>query len=150
MSVSDKEAAAVVRRDRVPANYALLREIIEEAGPGGHQTASDIYALARKRRPTLGFATVHRGLARLAESGDILKIDLPDGRAAWYEAQAPAHAHLICNRCDAIVDVAYATPARDLQTLAARAAVQIAAETITFRGLCGACLQSAAAADAVR
>ncbi len=125
---------------RLPKNYALIRDIVHANGLGSHQTAGHIYATARAAQPAIGFATIHRGLARLCETGDILKIDVPGGGAAWYEPPAPTHAHLLCDRCSAVVDVDYTTSAETLAAIAAREGVRIAGEILTFRGLCGRCV----------
>jgi len=124
---------------RLPKNYALLREIVHQAGRGTHQSASEIYRIARERQPTIGLATVHRGLGRLCELGEIMKIDVPSGQAAWYESPAPAHAHLSCGRCGALVDIDYATSKRALRSIAERDGVRIADAAVTFRGLCRPC-----------
>jgi Fe2+ or Zn2+ uptake regulation protein len=124
---------------RLPENYALLRDIVSEAGLGSHQTAHDIFVTARERRPGIGLATVHRGLARLCESGEIMKIDVPSGDAAWYEPPAPPHAHLHCESCGGVVDVDYATAPRTLRRIAERDGIHIRRESLTFRGLCGDC-----------
>ncbi len=126
-------------RRRLPKNYALIRKIVERAGPGTHQTAHDIYLRARALQPAIGFTTVHRGLGRLCRLGHVMKIELANADAAWYEPPSPAHAHLVCDACGAVVDVDYATSVRVLQNVAEREGVRIDAETITFRGLCGRC-----------
>jgi Fur family ferric uptake transcriptional regulator len=129
---------------RLPHNYELIREIVLAAGRGSHQTAGDIFQKARERRPAIGYATVHRGLARLCELGAILKIEIPSGDAAWYEPPAPTHAHLFCIRCAGLVDVDYVTSQRTLRLLAEREGLRIAAADVTFRGLCRACTAVAA------
>jgi Fur family ferric uptake transcriptional regulator len=129
--------------ETLPANYALLRDIVRGAGRGAHQTAADIYRAARAKRPGIGFATVHRGLARLAELGEIARIGVPHGDAAWYEAPGPRHAHLLCGACGRLVDIAYATSEGTLAAIAEREGVRIAAETLSFGGLCAACAASA-------
>jgi Fe2+ or Zn2+ uptake regulation protein len=124
---------------RLPKNYALLREIVHAAGRGTHQTASDVYRRAREVQPSIGFATVHRGLGRLCERGEVMKIQLSSGEAAWYEPPSPAHAHLVCDACGAVRDVDYATSTRTLRALGERQGLRIDGESITFRGLCRAC-----------
>ncbi|MGP6157361.1 MAG: transcriptional repressor [Vulcanimicrobiaceae bacterium] len=128
---------------RLPRNYELIREIVLSAGCGAHQTAGDIFQKARALRSAIGYATVHRGLTRLCELGTILKVEIPSGDAAWYEPPAPAHAHLLCTRCAALVDVDYATSQRTLRALSERQGVRIEAALVTFRGLCGACAAAA-------
>jgi Fe2+ or Zn2+ uptake regulation protein len=106
---------------------------------GRHWTAHEVYVEARKRRPAIGFATVHRGLIRLCELAEIMKIETPGREAAWYEAAAQAHAHLLCDDCHGVVDVDYQTSQRTLTALAARNGLEISAEVVTFRGRCAAC-----------
>jgi len=139
-------APAAGRPAGIPANYALLRDIVHGAGRGSHQTAQDIFLTARLRQPHIGFATVHRGLARLCELGEIMKIAVPSGDAAWYEPPAPPHAHLRCEGCGALVDVDYSTANRTLRRIAERAGIEILGEALTFRGRCGACVASPAQA----
>jgi Fur family ferric uptake transcriptional regulator len=131
-------AGRVVRTGSLPKNYRLLLEVVR-AERGRHLTAHEIYVEARSRQPTLGFATVHRGLIRLCELGDIMKIEMPGRDAAWYEAAAPAHAHLQCLECGAMVDVEYHTPEQTLASIAAGAGLEITSEVVMFRGRCSRC-----------
>jgi len=140
MALMDRQPAGV---RRLPKNYALLLDIVRAGGRGTHRTASDIFALARAERRGIGFATVHRGLARLCELGTISKIEV-GGEAAWYETAAPAHAHLLCEACGRVVDVEYAIAPRTLRAIAQRAGVRIGAENVTFRGACHDCAAAAA------
>jgi Fe2+ or Zn2+ uptake regulation protein len=126
-------------RQRLPKNYELIREIVLAGGRGTHRTAHDVYLAARVRQPQIGFATVHRGLIRLCDLHEIMRIEVAHGEAAWYEPPAPAHAHLLCEQCGALVDVDYATSERVLRSIADREGVRIAGEVLTFRGLCRTC-----------
>jgi Fe2+ or Zn2+ uptake regulation protein len=131
--------------EQLPANYELVRGIILAGSTerdGMHQTATQIYELARRRQPTIGFATVHRALARLCDMGLVLKIDVPDGDAAWYEPPSEPHAHLVCDACGSLVDVHYQPSARTMRDVAAREGIEIRSESVTFRGRCSGCISS--------
>jgi Fe2+ or Zn2+ uptake regulation protein len=128
--------------EKLPTNYALLRDIVHAAGRGAHRTAADIYRIAREAQPAIGLATVHRGLTRLCDAGDICRIGVPHADAAWYEAPAPPHAHLLCTACGTLCDVDYATSGDVLASVAEREGVRISEETITFHGLCAGCASS--------
>jgi len=110
-----------------------------QAERGRHWTAHEVYVEARKHRPAIGFATVHRGLIRLCELAEVMKIETPGREAAWYEAAAQPHAHLLCVDCHAVVDVDYHTSQRTLSAIAARSGLEISAEVVTFRGRCAPC-----------
>jgi Fur family ferric uptake transcriptional regulator len=127
---------AIVRS--LPKNYKLLLEIVSSEH-GRHLTAHEVYVEARIRQPAIGFATVHRGLIRLCELGEVMKIETPGREAAWYEAAAKAHAHLQCVECGAIVDVEYATPERTRAAIASRTGLEISGEVLMFRGRCRGC-----------
>jgi len=128
------------QRQRLPKNYALIRDIVLEDGRGTHRTAHDVYVAARARQPQIGFATVHRGLIRLCELNEIIRVEVAHGEAAWYEPPAPPHAHLLCDACGALVDIEYATSDRILRSIADREGVRIGGEVLTFSGLCRNCV----------
>jgi Fe2+ or Zn2+ uptake regulation protein len=128
----------------LPRNYQLLRELVESEH-GRHWTANDVYVEARKRRPNFGYTTVHRGLIRLCELGVLMKIETPGAEAAWYEAAAQPHAHLLCVDCHGIVDVDYHTSKKMLAAIAAGTGLEIRDEVVTFRGRCSPCVARSAA-----
>lgn len=125
---------------RLPKNYELLRTILASE-PASHRTVHEIFLEARRRNPKIGYATVHRGLARLHELGLILKIDVPGRDAAWFEIAAPAHAHLLCDSCHRIVDVRYQVAPRVVAGLETREGLEITSEIVVFRGRCHDCLE---------
>ncbi|HTW85152.1 MAG TPA: transcriptional repressor [Candidatus Sulfotelmatobacter sp.] len=120
-------------------NYRTLLEVVEEAGHGNHLTAQEIWLRARARQPRIGFATVHRGLARLHEQGAVMKIDVPGEASAVYEPAAPPHAHFRCATCGTIADLDFAVPAATRRALAERYGVAIEDEAVTFTGRCSTC-----------
>ncbi len=123
----------------LPANYRTVLDVVEQAGPGSHLTAQDIWVRARVLQPRIGFATVHRGLIRLHELGAVMKIDVPGEASAVYEPASSAHAHFRCTGCGAIEDFDYTVPAETRRALAARHGVAIEHETVTFSGRCKNC-----------
>jgi Fe2+ or Zn2+ uptake regulation protein len=124
---------------KLPKNYQLIYEIVEESGLGRHLTPSEIYAKARRRRPGIGFSTVYRGLERLHALGLVAEVSMPGVDSAAYEPSGPRHAHFRCSKCGAIEDVAYAIPARTIKTLALRHGFNIESERVTFEGRCPDC-----------
>jgi Fe2+ or Zn2+ uptake regulation protein len=98
-----------------------------------------VFLRARVPRPKLGFATVHRGLARLTELGYVGKVDVPGAASAVYERAAGPHAHFRCTICGSLRDIDFTLPAELLAVLAARHGLQIAADSTTFAGRCADC-----------
>jgi Fe2+ or Zn2+ uptake regulation protein len=114
-------------------------EVVDQAGPGSHLTAHDIWVRARALRPRIGFATVHRGLIRLHATGAVMKIDVPGEASAVYEPAASPHAHFRCAACGSIADLDFAVPAATIRALARRNGIAIERETVTFTGRCAGC-----------
>lgn len=129
--------------ERLPANYIKILDAIRGVDAGTHLSAQDVYALARRVQPRLGFATVHRALARLSELGHIAKVDVPGSASAVYERTAEPHAHFRCIACGTIRDVDFSVPQELIAALADRHGFQIAAEATTFAGYCAACAAGA-------
>ena len=124
---------------RLPKNYALVYDIIREAGPGHHFSTQNLYDLARLRQPRIGYSTVHRALQRLSDLAMIGKLSLPGADAVAYEVAAGDHAHFHCERCGQVVDVDYTIPARTLSTLGARHKLAVRQATLTLSGICERC-----------
>jgi Fur family ferric uptake transcriptional regulator len=124
---------------KLPANYRVILDVVNEFGSGRHATAQDVFMRARERQPRIGFTTVHRGLARLNELGHVLKLDIPGEGSAMYEPATGGHAHFRCTGCGAVEDVDYTLDAATRTQLEARHGVAIRNESITFSGLCRSC-----------
>lgn len=68
-----------------------------------HPTAEILHQELRKRMPTLSLDTVYRTLATLAEHGLINKVETIESQAR-FEVTHTRHHHLICSRCNTIMD----------------------------------------------
>lgn len=69
-----------------------------------HPTADEVYEEIVKEHPNVSRTTVYRNLQRLCESGEIQKIEVPDG-ADRFDRNCLRHYHAKCSRCGHIVDV---------------------------------------------
>lgn len=69
-----------------------------------HATADEIYSMLAKDHPTLSRATVYRNLQRLCESGEIRRIEVPEG-ADCFDHVAANHYHVKCTSCGRVFDV---------------------------------------------
>lgn len=80
-----------------------------------HLTAEELYGIVKRRRPSIGFATIYRTLKLLCEAGLCRELKFDDGATRYehlYEHQH--HDHLICTRCGRFVEVV-APEIEDLQ-----------------------------------
>ncbi len=69
-----------------------------------HPSADAIYGEVRKEIPNISLGTVYRNLARLAEDGVIMKLDVGDG-TEHYDGNTVLHSHFACEKCGRIEDV---------------------------------------------
>lgn len=125
--------------ERLPKNYRLVYEIVNEQAAGAHATPGDIYAEARRRQPGIGHSTVYRALDRLRDLGLILEVRVPGAAAALYEAVRPGHAHFLCDGCGQVEDIEYLPPPDLFDEVAASRGMAITAVSLTLQGLCARC-----------
>jgi Fe2+ or Zn2+ uptake regulation protein len=124
---------------RLPKNYDAIRRVVEAGGPGSHRTTAEIYDQVRKLQPKIGYSTVQRGLARLAELGYVLAVRLPDEGGVRYEPRTHAHGHFLCSACGSVLDVPYALPQQTIERLSAELGVVVQDHSVALVGRCGAC-----------
>lgn len=100
-----------------------------------HPTADEIYRALQPDMPTLSRSTVYNTLWRMAEAGaiDALGIDRTNAR---FDYSSHPHAHLLCNRCGAIIDTDL--PRLDNAIQVPEGAI-IDGMTVTYHGLCPVC-----------
>jgi Fur family peroxide stress response transcriptional regulator len=131
--------AALKERDfrLTPQRVELVRLI---AASEGHPNASQLYAKIKDRFPTMSPATVYKTLALLKEMNQVLEIDLRDD--SHYDGNRPdPHPHLICTRCNKIVDGTLELDPSAIRRLEAESGYQITRPQLTLYGLCSDCKQ---------
>lgn len=103
-----------------------------------HPTIDEVLAIARRRAAGVSRATVHRTLEALVGFGLLAKAGVP-GRATRYDTHLELHHHLVCDRCDAVLDIA--DPALDDLDVpdTSRLGFEVRDFVVQFRGLCRAC-----------
>jgi Fe2+ or Zn2+ uptake regulation protein len=124
---------------RLAKNYRLIDEIVREQGPGKHLSVADVYALAKARRPGIGFTTVYRALARLRKLGLVSEILLPGADNAFYEAAGEPHAHFRCEGCGRVDDVEYVLAPDIVLELASKQHADVTGVSLTLHGRCASC-----------
>lgn len=105
---------------------------------GCHATADEIYSSVAKKHPGISKATVYRNLNELAESGKILKVEIPNG-ADRFDHQTHRHYHMKCLSCGRVfdADIPYLP---DLTASVNRPdGFEITGYTLLFHGYCSDC-----------
>jgi Fe2+ or Zn2+ uptake regulation protein len=103
-----------------------------------HPTADRVHEAVARRDPGVSRATVYRALESLARIGVITKACHP-GKAVRYDSRTEIHHHLVCLRCDTVVDIADerldALPVPDTSSLG----FDVSDFRVQLRGICRRC-----------
>lgn len=71
-----------------------------------HVTADEFYRTAKRRYPSIGFATVYRTLKLLCQSGLCREFKLEDGTTRYEHLYGHKHHdHLVCTRCGRCIEI---------------------------------------------
>jgi Fur family ferric uptake transcriptional regulator len=122
---------------RVTAQRRLVLEIV--AGSEGHLDAGEIYRRARTRDPRISLSTVYRNLNLLQELGIISELHLDEEHHHYEVKQASGHHHLICSRCDSVVEFDSPLADRLISEVAEQEGFSIERAHIDLVGVCGEC-----------
>jgi Fur family transcriptional regulator, peroxide stress response regulator len=136
----DELITALKERDfrLTPQRVELVRLI---ASSEGHPSAAQLYARIKRQFPTMSHATVYKTLALLKDMGQVLEIDLRDD--SHYDGNRPyPHPHLICIKCNQIVDGEADFDPSAIQKLEQASGYKILRSQVSFYGLCPYCKQS--------
>jgi Fur family peroxide stress response transcriptional regulator len=118
-----------------PQRVELVRLI---ATSEGHPSAAQLHAKIKTKFPTMSHATVYKTLALLKEMKQVLEIDLRGD--SHYDGNRPGpHPHLICMKCNKIVDGEMDLDPSSVRRLEETSGYQIVRPQIVFYGLCPDC-----------
>ena len=120
-----------------PQRRAVLRAVLDL---DDHPTADEVHAALARRRSRVGRATVFRTLENLVRLGVITKACHP-GNAVRYDGRIERHHHLVCLRCDRVIDFSDARldalPVPDTR----RFGFAVSECRVQVRGICRECLE---------
>src|SRR5512139_983318 len=113
-----------------PQRVELVRLI---AVSEGHPSASQLHTKIQRQFPTMSHATVYKTLALLKEMNQVLEIDLRDD--SHYDGNRPQpHPHLICIKCNNIMDAEVSLDQPMLRSLEQESGYQILRPQISLYG----------------
>lgn len=121
---------------RVTPQRVAIYEFL--SGNRTHPTAADIHDAVKRQYPMISPATIYKTLEVLVQMGEVVELPFPDGTNR-YDSNAHPHVHLVCTRCQTILDVEDGA----LLSLEMRAAdasgFAIFARRFELQGLCRDC-----------
>lgn len=115
----------------------VVLRVIRESD--AHLTASEVFAAAKAKLPTISFATVYNSLRYLKEAGHISEIQFGNG-ASRFDAMTHRHDHALCTDCGALVDIEMELPRELVKRAAEYSRFKPESLEFTLRGKCPDCV----------
>lgn len=104
-------------------------------GTKSHPSAEWVYAQLKPTISDLSLGTVYRNLAEFRRSGQIISVGTVGGTER-YDADISPHAHFVCERCSAVLDVGcIEPPALDVTC------GEVRTHSLVYYGVCKACAE---------
>ena len=114
---------------------AILRFVMKSKS---HPTADEVFSGVQNELPQIGFATVYRNLATLAQEGKIKEVQFVDKKKR-YEGNTHQHQHFICKGCNRIIDMELTTLLNVTETVEQMQCHQVDDYNLELIGLCAKC-----------
>ena len=91
-------------------NFSRQRECILNylKNTTAHPTAEEIYQDLKSELPNLSLATVYRNCSKLADIGEIIRLDA--GGKTHFDADTSDHQHFVCTECGRVYDMFFSLP----------------------------------------
>lgn len=118
------------------ARETILRVLVEN---GGHVTADGLVELVRQESPHIGRMTVYRTLELLCELGLMRPIYQGTGAAHFVLMDQGHHHHLICSRCERVVEFDECVIGDLTEAIGRRFGFEMQGHLLEFFGVCPDC-----------
>jgi len=103
-----------------------------------HPTADTLYLDVKEEMPSISLSTVYRNLNLLAQSGQILKLNLGDGMD-HFDGDTSSHTHFLCTECGAVLDIEMNHKEEILSFVEKNFPGKVTGHVTYFSGVCGNC-----------
>jgi Fur family peroxide stress response transcriptional regulator len=119
-----------------PQRLAVIRVL---AASERHPSVETVYETVRREFPTTSIATIYKTVHVLKQMNEVLELGFPDG-SNRYDGNKPfPHPHVICVRCQKIIDPDLGSLKDMTAEVADETGFDILAHRLDFFGICGGC-----------
>jgi Fur family transcriptional regulator, ferric uptake regulator len=109
-----------------------------------HLSVEELYLKVKASHPGIGQATVYRTLKLFVEAGLAREMMLGDGQTRYeHQLAGEHHDHLVCTRCNAVIEFEDETIERLQQEIAKRHGFTLVSHKMQLCGICPACIRAA-------
>ncbi len=122
---------------KITPQRIAIAEILADSK--GHPGVESIYEQLKNKFPTMSLATVYRNVLLIKSLGEVLELGFPNG-CNRYDGNRPfPHPHVICIRCQKIIDPNLDSLKDMTAEVADETGFDILAHRLDFFGICGEC-----------
>jgi Fur family peroxide stress response transcriptional regulator len=109
------------------------------AASEGHPSVEKIYETVRREFPTTSVATIYKTVHVLKQINEVLELGFPDGRNRYDGNKPYPHPHVICVRCQKIIDPDLESVKDMTAEVAGETGFDIVTHRLDFFGICPDC-----------
>ena len=128
-----KEAGLKVTRPR-----EKILSVLERSGCR-HLSAEDVHKALLSNGDDIGLATVYRVLTQFAEAGLVSRRHFETGQSVFELNRGHHHDHLVCIRCNRVLEFVDALIEARQDAIAAKYGFQIEDHALVIYGVCAEC-----------
>ena len=119
-----------------PQRLAVLKVL---AASDGHPTVERIYETVRAEFPTTSIATIYKTVNLLKQLNEVLELGFPDGSNRYDGNKPYPHPHVICTKCNKIIDPNLGSLKNLTEEVIKETGFQILNHRVDFFGTCRDC-----------
>jgi Fur family peroxide stress response transcriptional regulator len=119
-----------------PQRMAVLKILASSAG---HPSVEQVYNQVKVDFPMTSLGTVYKTVTLLKEMGEILELGFGEDSHRYDGAKPYPHPHLICVKCNEIIDGDLSLDQESLRSLEQASGYQILRPQISLYGFCPDC-----------
>ena len=104
-----------------------------------HMSAEDLYRKLLETGEDVGIATVYRVLTQFEQAGLVVRHNFDAGRAVYELNDESPHEHLICSRCNNVIEFTDPGLAERMADVARQNGFDLQSHSLYLYGICSTC-----------
>lgn len=109
-------------------------------GTDEHVSVDDLFGMVKRENKKIGYATVHRTMKLIAESGLAREVMFNDGIARFEHTLDTAHHHhFVCNSCGKVIEFSSKAMEAEEKRIAKSFGFEVQSHHFKIFGLCRVC-----------
>jgi len=111
--------------------------IVESLYMKGHLNIDELYKILQTKFPSISLATIYKNINAMMDISFLSEVKIPKQKSV-YELTKDEHSHVVCSKCNDILDIKLDTSA--IVTQASKLShYSLEKSSIVFNGICSNC-----------